>query len=941
MRGRVLAGVSAVLLAFASPVAAQSWTPGPSFPEAPQPRLEGAGVYDLGRIYVLGGTPFDATSLHNGDTDYLDFGAPSFVPGPALEGSFVSQGAGVDGLGRVVIFGGWTGPGGDFGGAYVFDPVEGGGAPLPSRSSLAPPANFAWTTDGQGRIYSLGGGLGESASAGSPNSTRIERFDANANAWAVLSPSPTGIANAAAAEDGQGHVLVIGGINAAGTSRVTSVLRYDIGTDTWSTSALPPLPVALSNARAVHGTDQRIYVIGGATGPIGAAVPSSAVWVLDQRTNSWYAGPTMSTPRSDPAVAYDPDNSSIYAMGGSDGHGGSYTSEVLAISICPTFTAVAQSETLCVGRAAAFTAQAVGDTTTMFYQWRRNGVPLADGPTASGSVIAGSGSTLLTLTSIGAADAGTYDVIATNACGSLTSPTAALVVTPAPLLPGAANWIALSGAFGARTTSFNAISGGVIGGGADYQRTGNPGNGLFLFRALRWDGFSGDTTTGLPIGTGIGSDIVGAGGALSVGYYQYLQAAGHGALAIMKQAAVWASVNGKITLTPLGATTVMGTDGHQIVGTNGNSAFVWNAPGPGGPWAASVLGQGFASACVNGSQYGQSYGHATRWSGAPTDLNPAGASASELFGAWGEDQSGDFTTDVRHAGLWHGQANSVTDLSPAGSDSSTASSMSGAYQAGRAYYAGASHAIIWGSRSSLDVDLGAVAGANFTSTWANAMEVDAVGNLEVVGGGVRASDGATVGIVWATAPYAEIFRQPVSASVLFGGSAVFNVVARGNGGLTYQWHENGIALTDNSRITGSKTARLSITNAQPADAGLYDVMVSNALRTVDSAPETLTVTGVAGVTPGAPAVTRFAGAWPEPAHGHATFAFDLAHDSYVRLRLYDVSGRLVRTLADEPRAAGHHEIPWDATGATNAAGLYFARFEADGVKETRRVVLAK
>jgi len=166
-------------------------------------------------------------------------------------------------------------------------------------------------------------------------------------------------------------------------------------------------------------------------------------------------------------------------------------------------------------------------------------------------------------------------------------------------------------------------------------------------------------------------------------------------------------------------------------------------------------------------------------------------------------------------------------------------------------------------------------------------------------------------------------------------------VARGNGGLTYQWHENGIALTDNSRITGSKTARLSITNAQPADAGLYDVMVSNALRTVDSAPETLTVTGVAGVTPGAPAVTRFAGAWPEPAHGHATFAFDLAHDSYVRLRLYDVSGRLVRTLADEPRAAGHHEIPWDATGATNAAGLYFARFEADGVKETRRVVLAK
>ena len=938
MRDRILASVSAALLALTAPAAGQTWMPGPSFPEAPQPRLQGAAVIYRGLIYDLGGSPFDATTLHNGITDYSD--GTSIVQGPALDGPFVSQGAGVDSLGRAVIFGGWTGPNGDFGGAYLFDPVEGAGTSVPSRSSLAPHANFAWTTDSQGRMYSIGGGPGESASASKPNSTRVERYSASANAWAVLSPLPVAISNAAAAEDGQGHVLVIGGINATGSARVNSVLSYDMASDTWS-SNLPPLPVALSNARAVHGTDQRVYVIGGATGPIGSPAPSAAVWVLDQRTNSWSAGPAMSTPRSDPAVVLDPDLSSIFAMGGDDGHGGSYTTESLAISICPIFYSVAQSETLGVGRTVAFAAEAAADTTTISYQWRRNGAPLADGTTAGGCVVSGSATKLLTLTSITPADVGTYDVIATNACGSVASPPASLVVTPAPLLPDAANWTAASAEFGQRNTSFNAISDGVIFGGDEYRRTSNPAAGSYFFKGLSWDGFAGDTTTGVPIGTGIGSDVFGAAGPLSVGYYQYLISEGRGGLGIQKQGAIWATVNGKTTLTGTGFAIPMATDGHQVVGTNGISAFVWTAPSPAGPWSSIVLGAGFASAVANGKQYGRSYGHAAIWSSyALTDLNPPNASTSELFGASGEDQSGDFTTDVRHAGLWHGQA-AVTDLSPVGSDSSSSTAMSGEYPAGNAYFGGLSHAVIWGGNAAQEVDLGALAGASFTSTWVNAVEVDPVGNLEVVGGGVRASDGLTVGVIWDTTPYAEIFREPVPTSVVPGGSAAFDVVARGNGGVNYQWRHDGIPLADGARITGSQTARLSITNAQPGDEGLYDVEVSNALRSTDSAAETLTVIGVTGLTAGTPTVTRFAGARPEPVHGPATFRFDLAHEALVRLRLYDVSGRLVHTVVDDVRPAGRYEIPWTPSGTARPAGLYFARFEADGVRETKRVMVMR
>jgi len=54
-------------------------------------------------------------------------------------------------------------------------------------------------------------------------------------------------------------------------------------------------------------------------------------------------------------------------------------------------------------------------------QWRHNGVPVADGPTGTGSTIAGSHNGVLDVRHIGPADAGTYDLVLSNTCGSSTS----------------------------------------------------------------------------------------------------------------------------------------------------------------------------------------------------------------------------------------------------------------------------------------------------------------------------------------------------------------------------------------------------------------------------------------------------------------------------------------------------------------------------------------
>ena len=65
--------------------------------------------------------------------------------------------------------------------------------------------------------------------------------------------------------------------------------------------------------------------------------------------------------------------------------------------------------------------------------------------------------------------------------------------------------------------------------------------------------------------------------------------------------------------------------------------------------------------------------------------------------------------------------------------------------------------------------------------------------------------------------------------------------------------------------------------------------------------------------------------FPNPFNPFTTISFRLAVPGPVRLSVYDVSGRLVRTLIDQgAMTAGDHEIVWngqDQTGRAAAAGV--------------------
>jgi len=93
-----------------------------------------------------------------------------------------------------------------------------------------------------------------------------------------------------------------------------------------------------------------------------------------------------------------------------------------------------------------------------------------------------------------------------------------------------------------------------------------------------------------------------------------------------------------------------------------------------------------------------------------------------------------------------------------------------------------------------------------------------------------------------------------------------------------------------------------------------------------------------------PLVTRLYGAMPNPAKGFAAIRYALAVQCRVRLQLHDLTGRVVRTLADGVQTPGRYTLRWnggDAMGRTLANGVYFVRLNAGDYPGTEKLVLQR
>jgi hypothetical protein len=84
---------------------------------------------------------------------------------------------------------------------------------------------------------------------------------------------------------------------------------------------------------------------------------------------------------------------------------------------------------------------------------------------------------------------------------------------------------------------------------------------------------------------------------------------------------------------------------------------------------------------------------------------------------------------------------------------------------------------------------------------------------------------------------------------------------------------------------------------------------------------------------------------PNPFNPMTTISFVLPEAASTNLRIYDVSGHLVRTLMNGiVQPGGHHEVVWNGqsdSGRIVAAGVYFCKLDAGEFSEIQRMTLIK
>jgi len=109
----------------------------------------------------------------------------------------------------------------------------------------------------------------------------------------------------------------------------------------------------------------------------------------------------------------------------------------------------------------------------------------------------------------------------------------------------------------------------------------------------------------------------------------------------------------------------------------------------------------------------------------------------------------------------------------------------------------------------------------------------------------------TGGVVNTDSP--SITSQPQSSTNSAGSTALFIVAAEGGPPLAYQWRKDGVGLS------GANNANVSVADVVTADAGDYDVVITNAYGAITSSVATLTVIDDPGLTVAFASLTNMPG----------------------------------------------------------------------------------
>lgn len=167
-------------------------------------------------------------------------------------------------------------------------------------------------------------------------------------------------------------------------------------------------------------------------------------------------------------------------------------------------------------------------------------------------------------------------------------------------------------------------------------------------------------------------------------------------------------------------------------------------------------------------------------------------------------------------------------------------------------------------------------------------------------------------------------------TALTGTPLSVSVNAIGTPSPAFQWRKEGVV------IAGQNTSTLTIPSVQSSDAGTYEVRATNFAGV--TAYQTFDVVV-------APNQFKLSQNYPNPFNPTTSIDYVITNTSTVSLRVFDVTGRLVRTLVDSEQPRGLYPVVFDGRGL--ASGVYFyqliatPRGGADGFNSIRKMTILK
>ena len=81
--------------------------------------------------------------------------------------------------------------------------------------------------------------------------------------------------------------------------------------------------------------------------------------------------------------------------------------------------------------------------------------------------------------------------------------------------------------------------------------------------------------------------------------------------------------------------------------------------------------------------------------------------------------------------------------------------------------------------------------------------------------------------------------------------------------------------------------------------------------------------------------------YPNPVSNSATISFSLLQQGKVSIQIFDLSGRLVKTLANTEMQEGTHQLTWNTRNEKITAGVYFLEIVTKEYAEIKKLLIVK